>query len=164
MAKKIIFSFGTNAKNAKRERRAGPIFTARVANQTGGFASPCPLADSAILWWLKALSIARQNCEFYINSLAYRCVESTSSLETVQLSQGWNTTCGHLRHKTKTCLTSFIWLSEKDRALSVNFKTKKKMTSPRLTQRKNQKSGFINWIDKSVAQELVLEAKARTHI
>ena len=149
MAKKITFSFGTNAKNSKRERRAGPIFSARAATQTAGFASPCPLADSAILWWLKALSIARQNCEFYINSLAHRCAESTSSLETVQLSQGWNTTYGHLRHRTKTCLTIFIWLSEKDKALSVNFKTKKKkMTSPRLTQRKTQKSGFINWVDK----------------
>ena len=164
MAKKITFSFGTNAKNPKRKKRAGPIFSARVANQTAGFASPCLLADSAILWWLKALSIARQNCEFYINSLAYRCAESTSSPETVQLSQGWSTTCGHLRHRTKTCLTIFIWLSEKDKALSVNFKTKKKMTSPRLTQRKNQKSGFINRIDKSVAQKLVLEAKAGTQI
>ena len=38
------------------------------------------------------------------------------------------------------------------------------MTSPRLTQWKNQKSGFINLIDKSVAQKLEFEAEAGTQI
>ena len=146
MAKKIIFSFGTNAKNAKRERRAGPIFTARVANQTAGFASPCPLADSAILWWLKALSKARQNCEFYINSLAHRCAESTSSLETVQLSQGWNTTCGHLRHRTKTCLTIFIYRKKIKHSVWI-LKRKKKNDFATPNSAKNSKVRFhqLSW-------------------
>ena len=46
MAKKRTFSYGTNAVNP--ERQDWHILTTQVANQNAGFASSCPLVDSAI--------------------------------------------------------------------------------------------------------------------
>ena len=81
MDKKGTFSCGTNAGNPERAR--WPILSDWITNQIAGFASYCPLADSAIIKALLTSSVHEtQNSSKFghqlLVKLNYACAFSQS--------------------------------------------------------------------------------------
>ena len=69
MAKKRTFACGTSPGYPQGED--GPILTPRVASQNAGFASSCPLADSAMYLIKTPMKISFHGVWLWLNNLVF---------------------------------------------------------------------------------------------